>query len=174
MNTLVLTLYVLMNIIFYGYMAFILIKFGKLPSFSDSWYYLSDKTKWLFTFFCWTFAFPAIIIGLQLSIGSPYQFLAALSGAGILFVGASPDFKAKDKMDRKVHYISALVGVFGITLYSFLVFPTLWFFPTTFLSLSTLIYMLREKVEEIFWIEFLSFTSYSLVLFINIYHLFGF
>lgn len=155
--------YLLMVGVFYSYMLFIWIKFGILPSFSDSWYYLSDKQKPLFTLFCWGFALPAAIIGFTISEGSPFQFLMLFSAGGIMFVGAAPDFKSEYGLDRKVHYGAAITGVISNTLYLLLVFPSLWFFPVSFVGGSLLIYILREKLDEIWWIELLSFTSYAIV-----------
>lgn len=149
--------------VFYTYMIFIWIRYGILPSFSDSYYHLPDKLKPLFTLFCWGFALPAAVIGFTISEGSPFQFLMLFASGGIMFVGAAPDFKEEESLDRKVHYAAALTGVIANTLFLFLVFPMLWFFPASFVMSSLLIYILREKIDEIWWIEILSFTSYAVV-----------
>ena len=59
--------FTLMFSVFISYVSFIWIKYGILPSISDSWYHLPENLKVLFTLFCWGFALPAAIIGLTLS-----------------------------------------------------------------------------------------------------------
>lgn len=153
--------YFAMLAIFYSYVGYIWAKYGILPSISDSWYRLPDKQKPLFTLFCWGFALPAAIIGFTISEGNPFQFLMLFAAGGIMFVGAAPDFKFG--MDKLVHRVAALTGVIANTLYLFLVFPKYWIFPTIFVIGSLVIYALKRKVEEIWWIEILSFTSFAIV-----------
>lgn len=155
--------YFAMLAIFYSYVGYIWAKYGILPSISDSWYHLSEKQKPLFTLFCWGFALPAAIIGFTISEGNPFQFLMLFAAGGIMFVGTAPDFKKEDGMDRKVHYTAALIGVIANTLYLFLVFPKYWIFPAGFVIGSLIIYALRHKLDEIWWVEILSFTSYAIV-----------
>ena len=156
--------YFTMIAIFYSYVGYIWIKYGVIPSISDSWYHLPEKQRLLFTLFCWGFAFPAAIIGFTISEGNPFQFLMLFAAGGIIFVGAAPDFKKERNLDRKVHYTAALVGVIANTLYLFLTFPKLWIYPTIFVIGSLLIYVLRHKLNEIWWIEILSFTSFVVVI----------
>jgi hypothetical protein len=155
--------YFAMIAIFYSYVGYIWVKYGVLPSISDSWCHLPENQKILFTLFCWGFAFPAAIIGFTISDGNPFQFLMLFGAGGIMFVGAAPDIRNKKSLTRKVHYIAAVTGVIANTLYLYLVFPKLWIYPTIFVVGSLIMYALKRKVDEIWWIEILSFTSYAIV-----------
>lgn len=149
--------FIIMISIFVSYVSFIMIKFGILPSISDSYYKLSTKLKPLFTLYCWGFALPAAIIGLTLSEGSPFQFLIFLAVSGIMFVGASPNFKYG--MDKSVHTISAIIGVVFSQLFIISVFPDMWYVPVIFTVLSLLMFIFKKSVKEIWWIEIFAFTS---------------
>lgn len=81
---------------FISYIWHIVKNYGILPSISESYYRLSDKQKKLFTFFCWGFAFPTIIIG--------NSFFLFLAGAGIAFVGAAAAFKSKMTNTKGYYY----------------------------------------------------------------------
>lgn len=155
--------YLIMVGVFFTYLGFILLKYGILPSISDSWYHLSKKLKPLFTLFCWGIAFPAMIIGLTISEGNQFQFLIFLGASGIMFVGVAPDFMSKNGLDKKIHRIAAIVGVVANTLYAYLVFPSLWYIPTIFVISTLILFAFKRKVQEILWIEVLSFTCYAMV-----------
>ena len=155
--------------IFYSYVGYIWVKYGILPSISDSWYELPDKQKPLFTLFCWGFALPAAIIGFTLSQGSPFQFLMFFASAGILFVGAAPDFKEKSGLDRKIHYIAAITSVISSTIFQLIIFKDIWYIPTTFILGSLFMYLFRKRVHEIWWIETLTFTSFTITTGLMIY-----
>jgi len=154
------TLYTIMTLVFILYVTYIRIYFGKLPSISDSWYKL--KFKPLFTLFCWGFAIPAMLLGFELAENTPYQFIIFLAASGILFVGTAPDFKAEQGLDRKVHYIGALVGIIGILLYQYLVFTQYWYITLLFTVLMILSLIFKRKINEIFWIEIFAFSSYMI------------
>lgn len=162
-------IYGIMVFVFFGYVTYLWAKYGILPSISDSWYELPDNKKWMFTIFCWGFSVPALILGLSLSNDNPFQFLIFLGASGIMFVGASPDFKKKDGLDHKVHRIGALTGVIANTLFLFFVFPQLWVVPTMFTILTTILFIKKQSVKEIWWIEVLSFLTYSTVIGIQLY-----
>jgi len=91
--------------VFVSYVSFIWIKYGVQRSISDSYYRLPKNLQPLFTLFCWGFAFPAIIIGVDLTD----NFLMFLAGAGICFVGAAAQFK--EELTKGVHMIGAYGGV---------------------------------------------------------------
>lgn len=97
----IVVLFVLMIIVFIGYISFIWPKYGTLNSISQSYYELPKKLQPIFTFFCWGFALPAIIIG-----SSGLMFFA---GAGIAFVGAAAAFK--EQMTETVHIVGAMMSI---------------------------------------------------------------
>jgi len=87
--------------VFVVYWLFVVIKFGVLPSISDSYY--KENNKALFTLFIWSIAFPVIILGVE---KTPLMFFA---GAFLAFVGAAPAFK--EELERSVHIIGAAGGI---------------------------------------------------------------
>jgi len=161
-----LTAYLIMTATFFSYVAFIWKRFGILPSISDSYYHLSKNEKPLFTFFCWGFSLPAAIIGFTLSETSIFQFLMFFVAAGIMFVGASPDFK--NGMDKTVHSISAYVGVITGHLFIFFTFKELWFILPSFIIFSLLFLFNKNGKNAIWWIEIFTFLSISYAFLVNL------
>ena len=153
--------YLIMVGAFFSYVGYIWSKFGILPSISDSWYVLPEKQRPLFTFFCWGFALPAAIIGFTISDGSPFQFLMFFASGGIMFVGVAPDFKKG--LDKIIHAVAALTGVIASAAYLLFVFPEMWYVPVGFILGSLLLYLYRQRLKEIWWIEILSFISFAIV-----------
>lgn len=153
-------LYTTMLTIFVTYVAFIWAKYGVLKSISDSYYHLPRKFQPLFTFFCWGFALPAMILG-----SSGLMFMA---GAGISFVGAAAAFK--EAMTKEVHMIGAGAGVLLSQLAIILQYG-MWPISATFIGLSLLLLLFRKKInnKHIWWIEILAFLSICIVLGITLF-----
>ena len=86
-------------IVFIAYLLTIYIKYGLLPSISESFYKLPSNRKWIFTFFIWYISIMIMLIG-----GTNLFFL---SGIGIMFVATFPYFLEQ----RWQHYISAMIGI---------------------------------------------------------------
>lgn len=186
--TYLLFLYFYMNISFWGYIIYILIKYGILPSVSDSYYALPLKGTYsrpkiikengsysfekmvlipnrdLFRLFTLSFSLPAMIIGLNLSTGSDFQFLMFLAGSGIAFVGAAPDFKSL-KTEEIVHVVAALTGVICNTLFLFIVFTQYWYIPALFVVTGLPIYFMKKKIKNTtYWVELMSFATFSITI----------
>ncbi len=83
--------------VFVTYVGGTSLKYGILGSISETYYRLPKNKKFLFTFFCWGIAFPAMIIA-----SKPLMFFAS---AGICFAGAAAAFK--EKLTHDVHMIGA-------------------------------------------------------------------
>jgi hypothetical protein len=98
-----LTSFIIMVSVFVSYVSFIWLKYGIQKSISASYYALPEKWRFLFTLFCWGFAFPAIIVGVEVT---PLMFFA---GAGICFVGAAAQIN--DKWVYKIHMTAAISGI---------------------------------------------------------------
>lgn len=137
-------LYLLMNICFFGYIAFITLVYGVQSSVSESYYRLPRNMQWLFTVATWGYAIPAMIIGLDLT-GNGLVFL---SGAGICFVGASPAFH-KLGMERTVHMVGAIVGI-GAML-AFMAAIGYWYMSVSFVILSLVVVAVKYLRENITW-----------------------
>ena len=147
-----LALFIIMLSVFFGYVGFIWAKYGVLKSISQSYYELPEKWRFLFTLFCWGFAFPAIIIG------TPVTGLMFFAGAGICFVGAAAAFE--EKLTREVHFAGAGAGVLFSQLAMILSYG-MWPISLIFGVSSLLMLLFRKKIREkhIWWIEVLAFLA---------------
>ena len=149
-------LFTLMLTVFISYLTFVVITYGVQTSISESYYRLPKKINFLFTFFCWGFAIPAIILG-----DNALMFLA---GSGIAFVGAAAAFK--DKMTNNVHMIGAYGGVL-LSQISIWYNYHMWYITIIFIILSGTLLLLKVK-NKIWWAECLAFLSICIVLYFNL------
>jgi len=140
--------------VFVSYVSAIWIKYGIQKSISDSYYALPEQLRFLFTFFCWGFALPAIIVGVEVT---PLMFFA---GVGIAFVGAAAQIH--DNFVAKVHNITAISGILFSQLAIYFGYHLLWLNIIS-LSLIALIYFFIKK-NYIWWIEIVAFTAISIAL----------
>lgn len=105
------TMIIISLIIFLAYVAGTCLYFGVPASISDTYYKLERRRKglgWLFTAMCWGVGGLLLPALLEITPES-YQFTAFLACAGLLFVGAAPQFKLS--LTGAVHYGSAAVCV---------------------------------------------------------------
>lgn len=105
------TLVIISLVIFLAYLAGMYKYFGIPYSISDTYYKLEKRKKglgWLFTAMCWGVSGTLLPALLDLTPES-YQFTAFLSCAGLMFVGAAPQFKLS--LTGAVHYGAAAVCV---------------------------------------------------------------
>lgn len=160
-------LLIVMVSVFISYVSWIWAKYGVLPSISDSYYHLPKNLHFLFTFFCWGFAFPAIILG-----SSGLMFFA---GAGICFVGAAAAFK--EKMTSTVHVVGAMTGVL-LSQLAILLQYGIWELNIAFLVIAVPFtitrFIKRKDGKEIcpnrtWWIELAAFVSMCIVLGIKLF-----
>jgi hypothetical protein len=153
--------FTLMLTVFISYILFIWIKYGILPSISESYYRLPDKLKFLFTFFCWGFAIPTIIASDNL--------LMFIAGSGIAFVGTAAQFK--ERITNNVHTIGAVIGVGFSQLSTYFDFHMLYV-NIIFISLAAIILLLNKLKmvnNKVWWIELLAFSLMCYVLGIKIF-----
>ena len=144
-------LFILMLTAFTAYILFIIKKYGIQESVSNSYYKLPEKQRWIFTIALWSFAFPAIVLGVEKS------GLAFLAGTGICFVGAAPAFRG-DKMEETVHIAGALAGVIGGLL--FMIFTGLWWLAVITLAVMAFI-KLSAIQNKTWWLELAAFYGYA-------------
>jgi hypothetical protein len=148
--------------VFLSYVSFIWLKYGIQESISDSYYALPEKINMLFTFFCWGFAFPAMIIGLTLTS----NFLIFLATGGIMFVGAAAAFK--EELTRTVHLAGAYGGILFSQLSIFFDFHLLYV-NIIFITLATLMFLFDKYIKHhVWWVEILAFLSICYALGINL------
>jgi len=148
-----------MVIVFSSYVSFIWLKYGIQRSISNSYYRLPNRLKFLFTLFCWGFAYPAMMLSLN-----PLMFFA---GTLICLVGVASAFKS-----NKILHISHMVGAYGgvaLSMISIWIDFNMWYLTVAFIVISGLLMMFKNKLKnnQIWWIEILAFSSICYALFIN-------
>lgn len=160
--TLVTISIIIATLIFIVYNAFTLIKYNVPKSLSMTYYLLKDsseKLKFLFPIMMYlvvTFMMPAWI---TLSEGSPFQFLAFLAPASILFVGTAPAFLSSN-LENMVHQVSAYLAAALSILWICLVTPY-WWVILIWLGLVALTSILTSsyKTSYIYWLELVAFGA---------------
>lgn len=136
------TLIIISLVIFLAYVVGTCLYFGVPASISDTYYKLERRHKglgWLFTAMCWLVGGLLLPALLEITPES-YQFTAFLACAGLLFVGAAPQFKLS--LTGAVHYGSAAVCV---------VFSQIWVGLTVWWVLLPV------------WIGFISYILYGMI-----------
>lgn len=149
-------------IIFAAYLAAMIKMFGLPASISDTYYLLERKRKgagWLFTAMCWGVVGTLLPAWLDMT-PETYQFTAFLAAAGLLFVGAAPQFKLS--LTGPVHYAGAGLCCGGAVLWCLL--SGYWFIPlNAFLIFG---WVALRYGKPMFWIEMAAFTSIYLTIFL--------
>lgn len=130
----------------------IVIRFGVLPSISDSWYELEPKKQsYLFTFFIWGLAVPLFFVG---------TFWYALASGFLCFVGVATQFK-EGGMTKAIHNWGAAGGIvlalFALLLEGFV-------FPLAFTLLGIAFVMKKKVSNRIWWVEIIAFVNIELAL----------
>lgn len=148
------SLFITMIVILVGYFKIIIEEFGTPPSLSDSYYNLQPNFGWLFKIFMFTF-------GISMSIISDH-WLMYVSCFGMCLVGIFSDFK-KNKLYKKLHIISAIVGIISSQLYILFILDYQWLSWLSVTSALSLLY--NDKVKNnIIWQELIVFISICLAL----------
>ncbi len=137
--------------IIFGYLCFVLVKFGIPRSISETYYLLGSK-GWLFQLALGLTAFTAIPMLIDRS--SVYtQFLAFLACGGLGFVAAAPMFRLD--LEGKVHYVSAYICCGSLVLWQ--IFNASWVVPFACFAIA-LVLMLRDR-KYMWWIEIAAIVS---------------
>lgn len=138
-------------VIIFGYLTFVIAKFGIPRSISDT-YYLLGKKGWLFQLALFGTAFTVVPVLIDRSSENT-QFLAFLACAGLAFVAAAPMFKME--LEGKVHYVSAAVCCCGLVLWQ--VFNACWFVPIA-CFLAIICPVVKDK-KYMWWLEIATIVS---------------
>ena len=144
------------------YNAVILLLFGVPKSLSMTYYLFKERSNVLKVLFPAMMTFLGIFLmpcWLEISEGSPFQFMSFLSAAGILFVGAAPAFKDSD-LEHKVHIISACLSTVFALLWIVLVTPY-WYVILIVLGIVASVAIVTKTVKKgyIYWLEMVAFGS---------------
>lgn len=124
-------LYVVINLIIYGW----------LDSFSESYY--KHHKSWLFFLF-------TVAAGLPITMMAEDGFMF-FSGVSLLFCGAAPAFKGKDKTQVAIHVIGA-TGAVVFCLLSLTFIHKVWMF-TLMQGLFLLVVEATVKKHKLLWNE---------------------
>lgn len=164
-------IYILSMTLFVGYLTITIAKFGLTKSYSN-FYYLWESCKpgWGMSFYIVNIllVFGVMIVGLQLSKDSEFQFLAFLFPAALAFVAAAPRFM--ERFEGLIHRISAISCATTAVLWCVLVAKLWWLIPIAVLLMLVLALVTRTLRSSLtFWAEmaafFATFTSMGLMLF---------
>ena len=139
-----------------------LMLFGVPQSLSNTHYLFSENHKalrFMFPAFITILCFMFIPCWLELSKGSMFQFTAFLSGASLLFVGASPYFKNAG-LEGFVHSMSAYMCA-GFAILWIILVTKLWWIILIVLALVVVAAILTKtwKTCYIYWLEMVAFVS---------------
>lgn len=149
-------------IIYFVYNFFALGVCGIPKSLSMTFYLLQEKKKWLriwFPIMMVSMAFLLMPAWLEISIGSPFQFLAFLAPAGIMFTGAAPAFKSSE-LENTVHMTSAIFAAITALLWVGLV-ANLWLVIAIWFVIIAILAIVTKTVKSsyIYWLETVAFLS---------------
>lgn len=146
-------LFIMMITVFASYVGAVWIKFGVQPSISASYDCWKGLWKSLFILFCWGFAFPAMVIGVEVT---PLMFFAT---AGIMFVGAA--YEIKNPWVKRYHMIFAISGIVFSQLAIYFGYHLLWLnILSVILASSIALSAVLFKVKNYFWwIELVAFGA---------------
>lgn len=144
------------------YNAVALLLFGVPKSLSMTYYLFKDRVetlKWLFPSMMTLLTVFLMPCWLEISEGSPFQFTAFLSAAGVLFVGAAPAFKSSS-LENMVHQVSAYICAAAAIAWICLVTPYWWIILIVLAVIALLAYVTKTiKSSYIYWLEMVAFIS---------------
>jgi hypothetical protein len=136
--------------------------FGVPQSLSMTYYLFQNRKSWTRIFF------PIMMIGmaflllpawLEISVGSPFQFLSFLAAAGIMFTGAAPAFML-NSMQNVIHTTGAICAAIFALLWVILV-SKLWWIILIWLAILVLTMLVTKTIKSsyIYWLETVAFMS---------------
>ena len=160
-----LTLTIITLCVFVGYTAYILSRFGVIPSLSDGYYLMEEKEKGTGLYFSvWCAIITTFVLPPSIHVCDfRWQaLLAVMMCIGLLFVGASPAFKRNDH--RPYHLVGAILSALGAVLLS-LVWGY-WYIVMLGAILSLVLQYFTLKRDITLWLEIACFLAYftSLIL----------
>lgn len=136
--------------------------FGVPKSLSMTFYLFKERKNWLCVWFpimMISMAFLLMPAWLELSLGSPFQFLAFLAPSAIIFTGAAPAFK-RSELENTVHMTSAIIAAITALLWVVLV-AHLWqvILLWTVIIIMVMFISKTVKTSYIYWLETIAFLS---------------
>ena len=165
--TLVLT--ILSAILFFGFVALCVWKFGLQSCYS------AYGAKWREVFPAvniWsvvTFTTAALLIPpiLQASAGNPWQAVAFFCPALIMFVAVTPDY-ATNPSAGILHSVCAATSALLALVFIIAIAPSLWWLPVMYVLLSTVAMFVCGAYSAMFWGEMAAYATIYTAMFIII------
>lgn len=156
-------LFVISFLIFAAYVAYAVRLFGAPWSLSDTFYKLAaaGRPQWLFQaamIGCAAMMLPAWLDAAPEGL----QFLAFLTCAGVIFIGAAPLFK-DEHLEKWVHLVATVVAGLCAFAWSFAV---CW--PAPALLLLAAVIVMSKYRKWVFWAEIAAFASVYLTVFLRL------
>lgn len=146
---------------FYGFTAYVVIKYGILDSWSQVFFTLEKKGGyWMALMVINAFLMGALFF--ELTEGYWFQFMGLFTAIPLAFVGLAPDFKTKHLNERQVHFIAAFISAFGSLL--MLIFVSIWIESTVILYIPIFAfvawigYLLNDRRNLTWHAEFACFN----------------
>ena len=164
-------------VIYLVYNTIVIKKFGVPKSLSMThylWKGVNDKLFFAFPLMMFLMAGMLMPAWIEMSAGSPFQFLSFLAAAAIIFVGAAPSFKRSD-LENSVHQWSAYLSAAFAILWIILV-PNLWYIVAIVLALHVVVAVCTKTVKTsyIYWLESVAFFStFISIVFYYFEHFYG-
>lgn len=148
--------------LFFIYNVVALLLFGVPKSLSMTYYLFKERSNVLKCLFPAMMTMLTILLmpcWIQMSEGSPFQFTAFLSAAGILFVGSAPAF-LDSSLENMVHQVSAYLCAAFAMLWIILVTPY-WYVILIVLGIVSAVAIVTKtwKTSYIYWLEMVAFVS---------------
>lgn len=137
--------YLIMVGLFIAYFYFIIVKYGRLTSISESFYELEESKEGMGRIFtAWI-----SLLGVGVMVCCEHT-LAVIAGGGMILVGAAPYFKSK--LGKWPHYIGAGIAILCIQLYIGLVLPSIYIFLIIyFLTIAISLVIDRKASPKWLW-----------------------
>lgn len=160
MWTLIIPIIVL--VIFLCYNAFINRSFGVPNSLSATYYLCKEKNNkigFLFPTVLFTVVALLMPVWLEISENSNFQFMSFLSAGSLMFTALTPAFR-KDIMTKRIHNISAIIGVIFAFLWIIFV-AHLWQIIILFLIIFLYLAFVTKTLwyAKIYWLEMMAFIT---------------
>ena len=148
-------------LILLSYTIFLIVKFGVLPSFSDSWYKLKELGfGWVFQVVLGSVAMLMLVTMVDLTFGQWWQFVSFFVAAPLLFVAAAPDFKTGGLATNTHKYAAILSGIASIAwvlLASTSIAPNTWINIPIMAVIMGLCWLANKRQNGLWWAEYASF-----------------
>jgi hypothetical protein len=153
--------FILAVAILLSFTVFLIVKFGVLPSFSDSWYKLKEiGLQWLFPLVLSSVSMLMFLTMLDLTAGLWWQFVSFFVCAPLFFVALAAAFKMGGLVSAVHKYAAIISGVASIVwvlLASIDIAPNVWINIPIMAILMGLCWLANKRQNGLWWAEYASF-----------------